>query len=131
MFNPLLDTVLDRTVVAGYTNAGYRIRRGMWNPADLQPMAGKVVLVTGATSGLGLAAAEGFARLGATVRVLARSEERGERARVRRSSHGQVTAMFTSTCVTSATFKRSGGSGRASAPRRRGLTCWSTTPACC
>jgi len=93
MFNPLLDTVLDRTVVAGYTNAGYRIRRGMWNPADLQPMAGKVVLVTGATSGLGLAAAEGFARLGATVRLLARSEERGERARaaiVARSGNSDV-----------------------------------------
>ena len=30
-------------------------------------MHGKVVLVTGASSGLGFAAAEGFARLGATV----------------------------------------------------------------
>ena len=81
MINSLLDTILDRTVVAGYTSAGYRIRRGMWNAADLQPMDGKLVLVTGATSGLGLAAAEGFARLGASVRLLARNEERGERAR--------------------------------------------------
>ena len=93
MFNPLLDTILDRTVVAGYTSAGYRIRKGMWNPADLQPMEGKVVLVSGATSGLGLAAAEGFARLGASVRLLARNEERGERARakiVARSGNGDV-----------------------------------------
>jgi NAD(P)-dependent dehydrogenase (short-subunit alcohol dehydrogenase family) len=44
-------------------------------------MDGQVVLVTGATSGLGLAAAEGFARLGAGVRMLARDPERGERAR--------------------------------------------------
>ena len=29
MFNPLLDAVLDRTVVAGYTSTSYRIRRGM------------------------------------------------------------------------------------------------------
>ena len=81
MINSLLDTILDRTVVAGYTSAGYRIRRGAWNAADLQPMDGKLVLVTGATSGLGLAAAEGFAGLGASVRLLARNEERGERAR--------------------------------------------------
>jgi dehydrogenase/reductase SDR family member 12 len=77
----LLDTILDRTVVAGYTNAGYRIRRSMWNASDLQSMDGKVVLVTGATSGLGLAAAEGFARLGAAIWLPARSEQRGERAR--------------------------------------------------
>ena len=81
MINSLLDTILDRTVVAGYTSVGYRIRRGTWSSADLQPMGGKVVLVTGATSGLGLAAAEGFARLGAAVWLLARSEERAERAR--------------------------------------------------
>jgi dehydrogenase/reductase SDR family protein 12 len=92
MLNLFLDTMLDRTV-AGYTTAGYRIRRRMWNPADLRPMGGEVVLVTGANSGLGLAAAEGFARLGATVRLLARSEERGERARatvIARSGNSDV-----------------------------------------
>jgi len=81
MINSLLDTILDRMVVAGYTSVGYRIRSGMWGPANLQPLGGKVVLVTGATSGIGLAAAEGFAGLGAAVWLLARSEERGERAR--------------------------------------------------
>lgn len=76
-----LDTVMDATVLPGYTNVGYRIRRRMWDDPGLPRMDGKVVLVTGATSGLGLAAAEGFAALGAGVRLLARNAERGERSR--------------------------------------------------
>ncbi len=81
MINSLLDCVLDRTVIGGYTNIGYRIRSRGWPAAELPPLGGRVVMVTGATSGLGLAAAEGFARLGATVWLVARSQERGERAR--------------------------------------------------
>lgn len=81
MINSLLDTILDRTVIAGYTNLGYGIRSRAWDETDLQRMDGKVVLVTGASSGLGAAAAEGFARLGATVWLLARSRDRGEQAR--------------------------------------------------
>jgi len=45
------------------------------------------VLVTGATSGLGLAACEGFARLGADVLLVARDAQRGERARARVAEH--------------------------------------------
>ncbi len=77
----LLDTALDLAVVPGYASVGFRIRERSWDPSELDAMDGKVVLVTGASSGLGMAAAEGFARLGASVRLLARSEQRGERAR--------------------------------------------------
>jgi dehydrogenase/reductase SDR family protein 12 len=83
MIPALLDHLLDRTVVAGFTNVGYLIRSRGWTATELQPMQGKVVLVTGASSGLGLAAAEGFARLGAAVWIAVRSPERGERARAR------------------------------------------------
>ncbi len=89
----LLDDLLDRTVIAGYANVGYRIRSRGWSASELQRMEGKVVLVTGASSGLGLAAAEGFARLGATLWLVVRSPERGEQARVRiaeRSGNGDV-----------------------------------------
>ena len=78
---PLLDTAMDRAVVPGYTKIGYWVRRTGWDPEDPRPgsMAGKRVLVTGASSGLGEAAAEGLARLGATVHLLVRDEVKGRR----------------------------------------------------
>lgn len=78
--NAIVDTVLDRTVVAGYTNVGYRIRSRRWSASELQRMDAKVVAITGASSGIGLAAAEGYARLGATVWIIVRDRQRGERA---------------------------------------------------
>jgi dehydrogenase/reductase SDR family member 12 len=81
MTSSLLDTALDLSVIGGYTNVGYRIRSRGWKP--LSRMEGKVVLITGATSGLGLAAAGGFARLGATVWLAVRNRERVEPARAR------------------------------------------------
>jgi NAD(P)-dependent dehydrogenase (short-subunit alcohol dehydrogenase family) len=77
----LIDTVLDRSVVGGYSSLGYRLRQPTWDSGDLAAMDGRVVLVTGATSGIGRAAAEGFAELGASVRILARDRRRGEQAR--------------------------------------------------
>ena len=76
------DVVLDRSVVLGFTRIGPALRRAWWSE-DPAPGAlrGKVVAVTGANSGLGKATALGAARLGAEVRMLCRSVERGEEAR--------------------------------------------------
>ncbi len=81
MIRSWLDTALDRTVLGGYTALGYRIRSAGWSDADLRRLDGKVVIVTGASSGLGQAAAEGLARLGATVWLVVRDKTRGERVR--------------------------------------------------
>ncbi|HET6506054.1 MAG TPA: SDR family NAD(P)-dependent oxidoreductase [Baekduia sp.] len=63
----------------GYTNLGYRLRARTFRP--LPRMDGATAVVTGATSGLGRAAAHGFARLGARVVLVVRDAERGERVR--------------------------------------------------
>jgi dehydrogenase/reductase SDR family protein 12 len=73
----LIDAALDRAVAPGYGRVGLAVRRRLphW-PADPPRMDGTRVLVTGAAAGLGLAVAQGFARLGATVLAAVRSEER-------------------------------------------------------
>lgn len=77
-----LDTALDRSVIGGYPRWGSAIRRRLpgW-PADPGPgaMAGRTALVTGASSGLGIATATAFARLGAAVTLVVRDTAKGER----------------------------------------------------
>jgi len=77
-----LDTVLDRSVVLGFSKIGYAVRRNLstW-PADPAPdaLAGREVVVTGASSGLGVATADGLARLGARVHLVVRNVDKGER----------------------------------------------------
>jgi dehydrogenase/reductase SDR family member 12 len=76
-FTKIADDVLDRSVVFGYTKIGSRLRRAWW-PADPRPtaMAGKRVIVTGATAGIGEAIARSFAELDATVHLLGRNADK-------------------------------------------------------
>jgi NAD(P)-dependent dehydrogenase (short-subunit alcohol dehydrogenase family) len=77
----LADLVLDRTIAPGYLRTGLALRRRLpgW-PTDAAPgsLSGKLALVTGASSGLGIATVEGLARLGADVVLVVRDTAKGE-----------------------------------------------------
>ncbi len=75
------DTLLDKTVILSYNRIGYALRQGSWRTDDLAvDLTGQVCLVTGANAGLGFTACEQLAQRGATVYMVARSQNKGEAA---------------------------------------------------
>lgn len=75
-FADAVDQALEFAVVPSFTRIGYaaRSRLGHWTPLDRYDLTGRVVVITGATSGLGLAAAQTLAGDGATLEIVARNE---------------------------------------------------------
>lgn len=74
----LVDGLLELSVVGSFSRPGYRVRRRLFGWSDPAPgsLEGKTVLITGPTSGLGRAAAESVAALGARVLLVGRSRQR-------------------------------------------------------
>ena len=77
----LVDALVEAPIAPSFTRVGYEVRSRLehWQPLDSYRVDGRVVVLTGGTSGLGLAAAEQLARCGATVVLVARDQQRGER----------------------------------------------------
>ncbi len=79
----LLTDLQDRLIVpglVGFTNVGYRWHKRNWKPLSVS-LRGRTVVVTGATSGLGRAAATQLAGLGARVILVGRNPEKAEATR--------------------------------------------------
>lgn len=80
MKSPLLDRALDVAVFPGYSRLGFALRGLRWDEAVTGSLKDRTVLVTGASSGLGEAACEGFVAAGANVHMLIRDRGRGAEA---------------------------------------------------
>lgn len=72
----LIDALLERTIVPSFSRLGPAARRRLFDWGPLPALDGRVVVVTGATSGVGRAIAEGAARRGALVHFLARDDDK-------------------------------------------------------
>lgn len=93
MITGLTDRLLDLSVVGGYSRIGpaVRSRLGHWESFAPGSLAGRTIVVTGPTSGIGLAAALEFDRLGADLVLVGRSAERTDAVRQRLA--GRVRAL--------------------------------------
>jgi NAD(P)-dependent dehydrogenase (short-subunit alcohol dehydrogenase family) len=87
LFERLIDRTLDASVVGGYSRIGYALRSRFWKPIPAGALNGRTVVVTGPTSGLGLATAKGVRSLGADLVLVGRSVERLEALREELSRH--------------------------------------------
>lgn len=77
-----VDHLLEAPIAPSFTRIGYDLRRRLdhWGDPTPTPLAERVMVVTGATSGLGAATAGRLATAGATVVLVGRDAARTERA---------------------------------------------------
>ncbi|MEM8903825.1 MAG: SDR family NAD(P)-dependent oxidoreductase [Actinomycetota bacterium] len=93
----IVDRLLEAPVVPSFTRIGYSVRSRLddWDELDDYDLSGRVMVVTGATSGLGKAAATQLARCGATLVLNGRTEEKNEAVRAEIESATGNTGLTT------------------------------------
>lgn len=76
----VLDRVIEATIVPSFTSIGPNARRKLfdWRELESYDLTDQAVVLTGGTSGIGEEAAEIFARLGATLVIVARDKVKTE-----------------------------------------------------
>lgn len=77
----VIDALLEATVVGGFSRIGYAVRSRLGDWDTELDLTGRRVLLTGGTSGIGLAAAQALTTAGATVAITGRDDARLAAAR--------------------------------------------------
>jgi NAD(P)-dependent dehydrogenase (short-subunit alcohol dehydrogenase family) len=74
----IADALIEAPIITSFTKIGYETRKRLagWSPLDDYDLIGRVVVLTGATSGLGYAAAKQLAKCGATLVLVGRNADR-------------------------------------------------------
>lgn len=80
-----VDTVLELTIAPSWSKVGYDLRRQLldWDSKSLPRLEGRVVVLTGFTSGIGLATAFALGELGAHLHLIGRDPARVDDVRSR------------------------------------------------
>ncbi len=80
MSKTAIDTIMEKSVVPSFSSLGSSIRSRLfhWKPLSDYSLDGKVVVITGATSGIGEAGARLYAQMDATLVIVARSRPKTE-----------------------------------------------------
>ncbi len=78
----VIDAVIETPIVTSFTRLGYEARKRLdrWSPLDSYDLSGRVMVLTGATSGIGHAAARQIATCEATLVIVGRDAARNQRA---------------------------------------------------
>jgi NAD(P)-dependent dehydrogenase (short-subunit alcohol dehydrogenase family) len=99
----LVDGALELSVAGGFGSTGIAVRRRMFGWSDLPRLDGRHVVITGATSGIGLACAREMIGLGARVSIIGRDPDRtrGTAADLGRESGVEVSVYLADLAVLS------------------------------
>jgi len=72
----VIDVALEGSIFGSFTKLGFSARASAYDWPALPDMTGQTVLITGGTSGIGRATADGLMNLGANAIVTSRDQER-------------------------------------------------------